>query len=107
MTTTSADKAEQLLNQLHAGIETLTTSDAWTTWLDVARTFHSYSVNNTILIWTQRPDATHVAGYHAWRKETFPDLGLECGTLPLVVGVAVVGMSRYGGGSSASRPSPT
>lgn len=68
MTTTSADKAEQLLNQLHAGIETLTTSDAWTTWLDVARTFHSYSVNNTILIWTQRPDATHVAGYHAWRK---------------------------------------
>ncbi len=68
MTTSGTDKTEQLLDQLHAGIAELTDSTAWTAWLDVARTFHTYSANNTILIWSQRPDATHVAGYQAWRR---------------------------------------
>ncbi|HEY1119499.1 MAG TPA: bifunctional DNA primase/polymerase, partial [Acidimicrobiales bacterium] len=40
--TATADKAEQLLDQLHDGIAELTSSDAWTAWLDVARTFHTY-----------------------------------------------------------------
>jgi hypothetical protein len=30
--------------------------------------FHRYSVSNILLIMTQRPDATRVAGYHTWRK---------------------------------------
>jgi hypothetical protein len=30
--------------------------------------FHRYSVSNILLIMTQRPDATHVAGYQTWRK---------------------------------------
>jgi len=30
--------------------------------------FHRYSASNILLIMTQRPDATHVAGYQAWRK---------------------------------------
>lgn len=30
--------------------------------------FHQYSHGNLILIFAQRPDATHVAGYHTWRK---------------------------------------
>lgn len=68
MTTTSKDRTAEALEQLHAGIETLTSTEEWTAWLDVARHFHTYSFNNTILIWTQRPDATHVAGYQAWRK---------------------------------------
>jgi len=29
--------------------------------------FHNYSWNNQMLIWLQRPDATHVAGYNTWR----------------------------------------
>ncbi len=30
--------------------------------------FHNYSFGNAILIWSQKPDATQVAGFHAWRK---------------------------------------
>ena len=30
--------------------------------------FHRYSFNNIMLILIQNPDATHVAGFHAWKK---------------------------------------
>lgn len=30
--------------------------------------FHRYSMSNVLLIVSQRPDATHVAGYQTWRK---------------------------------------
>jgi antirestriction protein ArdC len=30
--------------------------------------FHTYSWGNCLLIFSQRPDATHVAGFHAWLK---------------------------------------
>ncbi len=30
--------------------------------------FHRYSASNILLIITQRPDATRVAGYQTWRK---------------------------------------
>lgn len=30
--------------------------------------FHNYSFGNAILIWSQKPEATQVAGFHAWRK---------------------------------------
>ena len=65
--TKTADKTEELLEQLHQGIEALTTTEAWTAWLDVARHLPSYSLNNLILLWTQKPEATQVAGYRAWK----------------------------------------
>ncbi|MDE0803323.1 MAG: ArdC-like ssDNA-binding domain-containing protein [Acidimicrobiales bacterium] len=67
-TTTTTDKTDELLDQLHAGIEALTTTEAWTAWLDVARHLPSYSFNNLILLWSQNPNATHVAGYRAWKN---------------------------------------
>ena len=66
--TTTKAKTDQLLEELHAGIEALTTTEAWTAWLTVAARFHTYSLNNQILIWTQNPDATRVAGYQAWTR---------------------------------------
>lgn len=30
--------------------------------------FHSYSINNTMLAWMQKPDFTLLAGYKAWEK---------------------------------------
>jgi len=35
--------------------------------IDVQRRFYRYSFSNTLLISLQRPDATRVAGFHAWR----------------------------------------
>src|SRR5664280_969359 len=53
----------------------------WRRWLDVARRFHGYSFNNTLLIAAQRPDATAVAGYEAWkalgRQVTKGERGLQ------------------------------
>ena len=31
--------------------------------------FHRYSVNNTMLIFQQRPDATLVAGFRKWQNQ--------------------------------------
>ena len=63
-------ESSELLQRLQQGIATLTTSEAWTRWLDVQRRFHKYSFGNTLLICLQRPDASQVAGYRAW-----PNLG--------------------------------
>lgn len=43
-------------------------SDALKTYLSVMSRFHKYSWGNCLLIYSQRPDATHVAGFHAWLK---------------------------------------
>jgi antirestriction protein ArdC len=37
-------------------------------FLESLARFHTYSFNNALLIALQRPDATRVAGFHAWRK---------------------------------------
>ena len=51
---------------LQAGVEALRTSPGWQAWLTFAARMPSYSVNNQLLIVTQRPSATAVAGYTAW-----------------------------------------
>ena len=61
-------KLAELHAQLTAGVNRLTSSEAWAAWLRVASRFHSYSFNNTLLIYAQRPDATRVAGYQVWRQ---------------------------------------
>jgi DNA primase len=53
----------RLTEQVHA----LRTGADWAAWLTLAARFHTYSANNTLLIWAQRPDATHVAGYRTWQ----------------------------------------
>ncbi|MFZ2633438.1 MAG: ArdC-like ssDNA-binding domain-containing protein [Desulfosalsimonadaceae bacterium] len=37
-------------------------------YLDFCAKFHRYSFRNRILIWTYKPEATFVAGFHAWRQ---------------------------------------
>ena len=58
----------EVLDQLRAGIATLTSSDKWAQWLDAQGRFHKYSFGNPLLILLQRSEATRVAGYHTWRK---------------------------------------
>lgn len=37
-------------------------------YLDQMAVFHNYSFLNQMMILAQRPDASHVAGFHTWRK---------------------------------------
>lgn len=43
-------------------------SEGLQAFLTAMAKFHSYSFQNVMLIVSQRPDATHVAGFHAWRS---------------------------------------
>ena len=60
------DRVKEITTQLEEGIKNLFQSDQYKLWLDTMSKFHTYSVNNAILIMMQKPDATLVAGYHAW-----------------------------------------
>jgi len=43
-------------------------SEQLTRYLAMLARFHRYSFGNVLLILSQKPDATHVAGFNAWRK---------------------------------------
>lgn len=57
-----------ILERLAEGITQLTSSERWQEWLTMQSRFHSYSFNNTLLILGQKPEASRVAGFNAWRK---------------------------------------
>ena len=63
------DRVKEITDQLEAGIADLFNSEQYTTWLKTMSKFHDYSLNNTLLIAFQKPDATLVAGYTAWQKQ--------------------------------------
>ncbi len=66
---TQYDRVKEITDQLEAGIAELFESDQYKQWLTTMSRFHDYSLNNTILIAMQKPDATLVAGYTAWKKQ--------------------------------------
>lgn len=43
-------------------------SDSLTQYLTAMSRFHEYSWGNIMLILSQKPDATHVAGFNTWKK---------------------------------------
>ncbi len=61
-------EAEALQASIAEQVEQLRQSEAWTRFLDFAQVFHRYSINNLLLILSQRPDATRVAGYRTWQS---------------------------------------
>lgn len=65
--TARAAKLETLHDRLTEQIAALRTGTDWQRWLSVAARFHNYSFNNVLLIAAQRPGATAVAGYEAWK----------------------------------------
>lgn len=61
-------KAEQAQQRLAEAVENITDSDAWQEYLATAARFHQYSFGNVLLIMSQRPDATQVAGFRKWQE---------------------------------------
>jgi hypothetical protein len=59
---------EEIKEQLDQGIQEVMTSEAFQEWLQFLSSFHSYSFNNTILIYMQNPHATLVKGFREWKK---------------------------------------
>lgn len=66
---TSKDRMREIVDSIENGIKELFESDKYRQYLSTMSRFHRYSVNNTMLIYMQRPDATHVAGFNKWRDQ--------------------------------------
>lgn len=71
----SKEKAKELRSKIDASIQSLAdaidevrASEAFIQFLDVQSRFHNYSWHNTLLIASQRADATRVAGFNTWKK---------------------------------------
>lgn len=54
--------------KLVEGIENIIDSGKYAEFLKSMKKFHSYSFRNRLLIYSQNPDATKVAGYCTWKK---------------------------------------
>lgn len=64
-----ADQLTEITERLEQGVKDIFTSEMYTKYLLTMSKFHNYSFNNTLLIAMQRPDATLVAGYNAWKNK--------------------------------------
>lgn len=67
-TTDRTEKLKKLTDRLEQGIQSVFESDRYREYLTVMGRFHSYSMNNTILIMLQKPEASYVAGYKTWES---------------------------------------
>lgn len=61
-------QADELHQSLTKQVEALADSDQWAAFLRMTTNLHNYSLNNLLLILTQRPSATAVAGFRAWQE---------------------------------------
>jgi hypothetical protein len=67
-TENTEDKTKELLEKLENGIKDTMNSERYKAFLKFQGQFHSYSFNNQMLIYLQRPDATYISGFKAWEK---------------------------------------
>ena len=66
---TNRERLQEITAGIEQGIKELFESEKYMRYLSVMSKFHRYSVNNTMLIYMQRPDATLVAGYNKWKNQ--------------------------------------
>lgn len=62
------DRVREITQQLEDGIKDMFTSEKYMGYLNTMSKFHGYSLNNTLLIAAQNPQASLVAGFKSWEK---------------------------------------
>lgn len=66
---TNRERLKEITDGIEQGIQELFQSEKYQQYLRTMSRFHRYSVNNTMLIYLQKPDATLVAGFNKWRDQ--------------------------------------
>ena len=66
---TNKERLKDITDSIETGIKELFESDKYRQYLATMSRFHKYSVNNQMLIYMQKPDATLVAGFNKWRDQ--------------------------------------
>ncbi|MGL5272436.1 MAG: LPD16 domain-containing protein, partial [Phocaeicola sp.] len=61
------ERLKEITDSIETGIKDMFESDKYRTYLQTMSRFHKYSLNNTMLIAMQKPDATLVAGFNKWK----------------------------------------
>ena len=62
------DRLKEITDRLEQGILEVFESEKYKEYLRVMSRFHHYSFNNTMLIALQKPDASLIAGFSAWKN---------------------------------------
>ena len=63
------NRLKEITDSIEKGIQELFTSEKYQQYLRTMSRFHNYSLNNTMLIYLQKPEATLVAGFHKWKNQ--------------------------------------
>ena len=63
------DRLKEITDSLEQGIKDLFSSGKYAEYLRTMSNFHSYSYNNILLIHSQKPNATLVAGFNKWKDK--------------------------------------
>ena len=63
------DRLKEITDGLEQGIKDLFSSEKYADYLRTMSNFHNYSLNNILLIHSQKPNATHVAGFNKWKDK--------------------------------------
>ena len=66
---TNKERLKDITDSIERGIQDLFQSDKYAEYLRTMSRFHKYSVNNTMLIYMKKPNATLVAGFNKWRDQ--------------------------------------
>lgn len=66
---TNKQRLKEITDSIETGIKELFESDKYKEYLQTMSRFHRYSVNNQMLIYMQKPAATHVASFSKWRDQ--------------------------------------
>ncbi|WP_112650118.1 ArdC-like ssDNA-binding domain-containing protein [Mycobacterium xenopi] len=61
-------RTEDIRREIDTALDELDDGQTWQEWLEFSQRFHRYSLNNQLLILTQNPDATRVAGFNKWKE---------------------------------------
>ncbi|WP_234973070.1 ArdC-like ssDNA-binding domain-containing protein [Paenibacillus vortex] len=61
-------KMAQVQKQVDQAIERIFSKAEFQRYLEVASKFPKYSLNNVVMIYAQKPEATMVQGYNAWKE---------------------------------------
>lgn len=62
------EKIKAALDRIESGLAAINTNEDWLNYLCFQSKFYNYSFGNTILIYSQNPEASYVKGYKAWNK---------------------------------------
>ena len=66
---TNKERLKEITDSIETGIRELFQSDKYKQYLTTMSRFHRYSVNNQMLIYLQKPDATLCASFTSWKNK--------------------------------------